>query len=366
MTDFFDGIKADPQKVSPSVHAEGILLDQRLIPWQQIQDVRKVAQSWHLTLSQQQLIITDDADFAAQVLSSWAIRQSTIRRFSLWWSALRLRNQILLGIGIATLFGTGILLGFLQLYHLVPLRYDRHLGDKTHEQVSAFFEPCTTNALLEFHQKAIRSLAQPGDRFPHEVTIINDPMVNAFALPGGHIYVFRGILEESNSPDEIIGVLAHEIAHVEKRHSVQQLARTMGTGFFSSLMIGADVEGLDILQNAETISEISSTLLILRYSRSFEREADEEGIQRMQSAHIPLLGLGQLLVRIESRAGVDSGWVWLSTHPKSWERLERYKVAEKKLPTRDVNPAFAEERRLWPLLKQSCPEAQNVRKRLGF
>jgi Zn-dependent protease with chaperone function len=365
MTEFFDGITSDPQIVSPSVHAEGVHFSGKSILWAEIRGIRKVAGIWHIELIQGQLVITDDVAFMAEAFPLWSAQQKGFKRWHLQWSLQKLPKQILLGLGIGLAVGTLIYLGFAQIYRFVPLRYDTHIGEKVDGQMKDFLEPCTTAALVAFHQKALQVLGASQDRFPHDITIINDPMVNAFALPGGRIYVFRGILEESESPDEILGVIAHEVAHVEMRHGVQQLGRTIGIGFLSSMLIGADVEGLDMLQNAETMSEIGSTLLVLRYSRGFEREADLEGLRRMRHAQLPILGLGNLLVRIETKFGMDSGMVWLSTHPKSWERLKRYQEANAQAPLQvPANPAFAEERKLWSLLKNSCPEPRNWKDRV--
>jgi beta-barrel assembly-enhancing protease len=366
----FDGVSSDPRQVQVAAAESGFLLDGALVEWSRIQNIHKSALRYQIEFDGKQMILLEDLALGEALRNSWVGHRGGIQEKIHRFTSLRLRTQILWGLAVGGSFVALLYLAFVNVYRLVPLQYDHYMGNKVDAQVRDFFEPCTTEALVEFHQKALQVLRKPGDRFEPRITIINDPMVNAFALPGGHIYVFRGILEESENPDEILGVIAHELAHAEMRHGVQQLGRTLGITFIASMLIGADVEGMDMVQNAETMSEIGSTLLVLKYSRGFEREADLEGLHRMRAANLPTLGMGQLLVRIETKfgKGMDtSSLAWLSTHPKSWERMERYRKELAKVPDPTTpNPLFAGERKIWNLLKNSCPEPRNWKERLNL
>lgn len=364
MTEYFDGQTSDPRTGIPSVFSDGFRLDELSFSWSEIEKINRVADSWNLMLQGHRLVVSNDQEFISEILPLWIAKQGFFHRLGIHWSSRSILSQILFGIIAVALIISLFYLAFLQIYHLVPPSYDKRVGRKIDEQMMTLLQPCSTQALVGFNRKALQALRKPSDQFATEIIVINNPMVNAFALPGGKIYVFRGILEESKTPDEILGVLAHEIAHVESRHGIQQLIRTMGIGFLSSMVIGVDIDGLDMLQNVETVSEIGSTLLFLRYSRGFEREADLDGVHRMQNAKLPIAGLGELLIRLESRYAVDSGFVWLSTHPKTWERMERYKEIAAATPAIHPNPAFQEERRLWEYIKNSCPEAEDWTKRL--
>lgn len=364
MTEYFDGQTSDPRTGIPSVFSDGFHLDDLVFSWPEIEKIHRVAAGWHIMLQGHRLVVTDDQKFISEILPLWIAKQGFFHRMGIYWSSRSIAHQILFGLVAVGLIIALFYLSFLQIYHLAPPSYDKRVGKKVDEQMMTLLQPCSTQALVNFNRKALQALRKPSDQFATEIVVINNPMVNAFALPGGKIYVFRGILEESKTPDEILGVLAHEIAHVESRHGIQQLIRTMGIGFLSSMVIGVDIDGLDMLQNVETLSEIGSTLLFLRYSRGFEREADLDGVHRMQNAKLPIAGLGELLIRLESRYAVDSGFVWLSTHPKTWERMQRYKEIAAATPAISPNPVFQEERRLWGYIKNSCPESEDWTKRL--
>lgn len=365
MADLFDGVSSDPISVEPSFSDDGLVVGERTIPWERIQDVHKVADRHRIQFMDGAVLVVRDDAFAKELERRLHARRSGIRLWSHRWSALPLWKQILSGAIVGAAFAGLVYAAFLQIYRLVPERYDRHIGDKVDAQAMAFFDTCASPELVDFGRKAAGALSSPHDGFRHRIVVINDSMVNAFALPGGNIYVFRGILEASETPDEILGVVAHEIAHVERRHGVQQLGRTLGIAFLSSMVIGADVEGLDMTDKLESLSELGSTLLVLKYSRGFEREADLEGLRRLHQAGIPALGLGRLLVRIETRHGADSGLVWLSTHPKAYERLRRYERELAKTPDPEVpNPRFDTERADWTRIKRSCPEPRDWKKRV--
>lgn len=88
------------------------------------------------------------------------------------------------------------------------------------------YERCESPAIDTFLAKAMRQLSKPEDRFKHRVIVLNDPTENAISIPGGTIYLFRGLLDSSRGPGEILGVLSHEISHAEERHSVRQVLQS--------------------------------------------------------------------------------------------------------------------------------------------
>lgn len=357
MAELFDGVSSDPISVEPSLSELGLAFGGRTIPWSRIQGIQKVAGAYRIELGDHGVLVVDDESLAMELDRRLHAGKTGFARWSHRWSALPLWKQVVFGALVGGAFAGALYAGFLQLYRFAPLRYDRHIGDKIHTQAMELFDTCASPRLVEFARKASVALSAPGDRFRHRVVVVDDSMVNAFALPGGNIYLFRGILESSESPDEILGVVAHEIAHVELRHGVQQLGRTMGLAFLSSMVIGADVEGLEMADNLETLSEIGSTLLVLKYSRGFEREADLEGLRRLRRAGLPAMGLGRLLVRIETRHESDSALGWLSTHPTAMERLRRYERELARIPDPPrPDPRFDAERADWDRIKRSCPE----------
>jgi predicted Zn-dependent protease len=145
-------------------------------------------------------------------------------------------------------------------------------------------------------------------------------MVNAFALPGGSILVMRGLIEFAQSPDELAGVLAHEMGHVAARHSLQKLMEQLGIGFFFGILLGDIGTG--------TIAVAGETLLLLSYSRGFESEADDLGLARLAAVGLDPRGLADLFVRLEEKSGEAPDWMrLLSTHPLDAARVAKFAAA---------------------------------------
>lgn len=164
-------------------------------------------------------------------------------------------------------------------------------------------------------RKALDGLAQrlrlPGDPVlpGAQIEIVDLPMVNALTLPGGSIIVTNALVEHAQDPDELAGVLAHELEHVARRHVMTQIVRSaiLTTGW---RLTAGDFTGLMAIDPSTTM-EIASR----SFSRDAEREADQGALQRLRSAGISSNGLSRFFARIERQT--DAMPEWLSTHPAS-------------------------------------------------
>jgi len=147
--------------------------------------------------------------------------------------------------------------------------------------------------------------------------------VNAFALPGGYLVFNRGLLERARTPEEIQGVLAHEVAHVLKRHSLAQLAQNIGLEVAVQTLWGNENPYLDYLVRN------GSQLLSLKFTRDHERAADDLGWELLQNARINPEGMVSFFAELKAemdakgKGGFGPGAVFLSTHPTPQERIER-------------------------------------------
>ncbi len=139
------------------------------------------------------------------------------------------------------------------------------------------------------------------------------PDLNAFAAPGGVVVVFRGLLNAVASPEELAGVLAHEVAHAELRHSLQGMVKGLGLRAAVSMAFG-DLSDSVFTDGATRLTE-------LRFSRDAEREADAEGLRRLVAARISPEGMVRFYERLASEKRVSPPAI-LSTHPASGERLD--------------------------------------------
>jgi predicted Zn-dependent protease len=164
-------------------------------------------------------------------------------------------------------------------------------------------------------------LARGSERpnLPWTFRVIDDPVVNAFAVPGGHIYVTRGILAHLNSEAELAAVLGHEIGHVTARHSVTQMSRQQIAQL--GLVVGTVLK--PELQRYAGVASQGLGLLFLKYSRDDESQADELGLRYMRRGGYDARRMPEvftLLDRVSGAAGGDRIPDWLATHPNPVNR----------------------------------------------
>lgn len=177
-----------------------------------------------------------------------------------------------------------------------------------------------------------RQLAAASERpdLPWEFRVVDDPMPNAFALPGGFIYVTRGLLNLLTSEAQLASVLGHEIAHVTARHSVNQISQRQ------LARAGLGLGGIFFPSVQELSPLISSGLglLFLKHSRDDEREADEVGFRYVQHLGYAVSQFDDVFAALQ-RAGDDERSAlpgWLSTHPMPAERIETVRAMAAKAP----------------------------------
>lgn len=152
--------------------------------------------------------------------------------------------------------------------------------------------------------------------------IVNTDVVNAFALPGGFIYVNRGIIEHADKMDELAGVMAHEIGHVVKRHSVKQMQQMQGANI--GVALACTLTNVCQSQAAPTVINGIGTVVFAKFSREDEAEADEEGFSYLVKAGISPEGMVSFfkkLLAIEQQSGGSSVPGWLSDHPLTEDRI---------------------------------------------
>jgi len=176
----------------------------------------------------------------------------------------------------------------------------------------------------------------PRPNLPWKFTVVNQPAVNAFALPGGFIYVTRGIMPFLDDEAELAGVLGHEIGHVTARHSAQQYTKATGAS------IGVTLLSIFVPQARpfQGLTETALGVLFLKYGRDDENQADELGAQyAAQGGWDPrgVAGMLSTLDRIDASQGSSKGVPnWLSTHPAPANRVEHMQQVIAKIP--DTHP----------------------------
>lgn len=220
---------------------------------------------------------------------------------------------LLLGLLAGTYF---LLLPFAarQIAAKIPRQLEVRLGETLYENItSAYKKDEVMSRKINHFAKAIDFRTD----YPIQISVVKSEETNAFALPGGHIVVFDGILKKMKTKEELAALLAHEVSHVHYQHSLRSLFRSMGGYLFISFIF-SDVTGIVAI-----IAENSNMLLNLTYSRTLETEADENAARIFRTQGISMKGLVDLFSLLqegEQKAGYSK---LLSMHPLTEERMQQ-------------------------------------------
>ncbi|CAN5880213.1 M48 family metalloprotease [soil metagenome] len=199
------------------------------------------------------------------------------------------------------------------------------LGQEMDAQVKAkmgvYNDPELQRYVSEIGMRLARGSERPN--LPWHFTVVDEPAVNAFALPGGQIYITRGILAFLKDEEQLAGVLGHEIGHVTARHSAQQYTKATGAGLGLTLL-SIFVPEARPLQGA---AESALSVLFLKYGRDDELQSDRLGAQYTARAGWNPAGVAGMLTTLQrldeasgDRRGVPN---WLSTHPAPADRVQQ-------------------------------------------
>ena len=238
----------------------------------------------------------------------------------------------------------GVPLAADRLAPLVPAAFERRLGEVAEKQIKAMVgsETCRDASGQAAFIKLVNTVREAAglDMSPRTAVLIS-PIPNAFALPGGTVYVFSGLLAKAENPDEIAGVLAHEFGHLKHRDGLRNLISNGGSSFLIGLLFG-DITG------SGALIFVSRTLVSSSYSRDAEQNADSFAIDVMHRLGRSPRGLGELLFRVTGKE-VDKNLSILSSHPLTEDRMARMR-AEDQPPSGPPLLADTE----WTSLKSNC------------
>ena len=146
-----------------------------------------------------------------------------------------------------------------------------------------------------------------------QVHILKSTDVNAFALPGGHLVVLSGLINDAESPEALAGVLAHEIAHIERKHVSKKLVKELGITALAGIAAGG--------AGGEVVKQAVKTLSSSAFDRKMEKEADLKAVDYMVNAQIDPMPFSALMDQFaEDQSELLTDLSWLSTHPDSKER----------------------------------------------
>jgi hypothetical protein len=220
-------------------------------------------------------------------------------------------------------------------FNLFTPEQDIEIGKKSAAEAEKQLPMLNDPAVNHYVDRIVQTLAAqaPGAKFPYSAKAVNDATINAFALPGGPLYVNRGLIEAARSEDELAGVLAHEVSHVALRHGTHQASKAYlaqaGLGILGGLL------GQDSATTAQVVNVIGGVglnALFLKYSRDAESEADATGAQIMARAGYDPNAMADFFALLREKG--DSGQVatFFSDHPAPADREARIRQLAATLP----------------------------------
>jgi predicted Zn-dependent protease len=206
---------------------------------------------------------------------------------------------------------------------LVSEAQEIEMGDAADQQVRRDLGLYQDESLAAYVSGIGLRLAGSSERphLPWKIQVVDSPVVNAFATPGGYVYLTRGILAYMDSEAAMVGILGHEIGHITARHSVQQISRAQLAG----LGVGVGAMVVPEVRPFGDLLESGLGLLFLKFSRDDEREADSLGVRYSLAAGYDPTEMAAFF-QVLDRLGDSSGEgipTWLSTHPDPEDREQR-------------------------------------------
>ncbi|MGA0041139.1 MAG: M48 family metallopeptidase, partial [Pirellulales bacterium] len=229
----------------------------------------------------------------------------------------------------------------------VPLEVDRQIGQQAFRLMDRggpeVHDPLLTAAVQEIVDRLAPHVEPDGLDF--DVHIIDADICNAFCLPGGTIVLYTGLIRRAASPEEVAGVLAHEMAHAAERHGLRQVGQAIGLAAAINLLIG-NVEGLVVAG-----AEVFKLATINSYSRVQEADADRAGVRMLAAAAIDPMSLARFFETMQREAGnLPAALTWLSTHPDHAARIADIRQQVGNLPRREYLPFQID----WEQVRQRC------------
>jgi len=265
--------------------------------------------------------LTDSLERAAE-----HVRRARHNHGWLWGSAI----GIVVGLGLLLWFGSDLIVEW--AVDRIPIEWEQKLGEAVYEDAlskeTVLTEGPAVGAVREMTQRLTDKI--PHNPYKFQVSVVQSPVVNAFALPGGYVVVYTGLIKKAETGEEVAGVLSHELNHVLQRHGLERMVKMLGLAAVVSIVVG-DQQGLIGLAK-----ELGLNLVTLKFGREQETEADVTGLRLLSDARIAPEGMIGFFERLseKDRARVEL----FSTHPMSAVRAERLKAELAALPKRSPEP----------------------------
>jgi predicted Zn-dependent protease len=207
--------------------------------------------------------------------------------------------------------------------NLFSVRQDAEMGRQAAAEAERQLPMVRDDYVEDYVNEIVDRLARvaPGPRFEYRARVVNGADVNAFSLPGGYMYVNRGLIEAVRNEGELAGVLAHEMAHIAQRHGTSQVSKAygaqLGLGLLSGVLGGRD-HRLGMAE--QLVGSLGLNALFMKFSRNAENEADRVGARMMASAGYDPMAMASFFDLLASQRGGGGVPGFLSSHPSPRNR----------------------------------------------
>ncbi len=254
------------------------------------------------------------------------VRQARQRHRVVWG----LVSGTVLAVVLGLWFGSDALVEL--AVNRIPVEWEQKLGESAYREFLAGQDVTKDGLAVAAVKEMTQRLAShvPNNPYRFEVTVVKSDVVNAFALPGGYVVVFTGLMKKAESPEEVAGVLAHELNHVLQRHGLERIIKQLGFVAVISIVLG-NPPGL-----GGVMKQLGVELMTLKFGRAQETEADTTGLDLLYRAKINPEGMITFFQRLAEK---DEGRIeWFSTHPMSSARADHLKARLAEMPKQKAEP----------------------------
>lgn len=271
-----------------------------------------------------------------------------INKFNLQTMTEKTLTQLLITVLLffATLFA-------LQQVDWISLFKVEQITDKTEEKLGDLlwesFKASNTENKDVFLTKSLDSIvtrisdANEFDKDFFKVHVLNSDEVNAFALPNGHLVIYSGLIADIEHQDELVGVIGHEMAHIQMQHVMKKLIKEIGFSVLISITTGS--------AGGEIVKQVAKTLSSSAFDRSLEKEADIKSVDYLTNANVNPAPFADFLYRLSlADSQLPSIVSWISTHPDSKERAA-YIIEYSKDKKTDFMPILSE--KTWKKIQEN-------------
>jgi beta-barrel assembly-enhancing protease len=220
---------------------------------------------------------------------------------------------------------TGVLLAVTMTGCSVSTQQEVEMGTQYAQQINAQLPIVQDPEINRYVNVLGNQIAQRADQrgIQYRFFVVNAREINAFAVPGGYVYINRGLVERTNTLSQLAGVLGHEIGHVVRRHSVQQMQKAQGANF--GVVLACVLTSICSSGVGQTAIQAGGTALFAKFSRDDEFEADQEAVRNVVRAGIHPRGIPEMfrILINERNRGNSAVESWFATHPTEEDRIAR-------------------------------------------